>query len=166
MKVGRTVQQRWTYTANTRPAAGSLEESHRFGELQAGLADMFQRVFPAPRAARTIVAVPSMSLDRAELTKLVGVIHYEERLLCLLMLLRFPAARIVFVSSESIPATIVDYYLRLLPDISDFRVVVAVKFAAFEFGYCLGIFHLPRQAFPHDPRSPDGTILPVLALKP
>lgn len=118
MKVGRTVQQRWTYNANTRLAAGSLEESHRFGELQAGLADMFQRVFPDPRAARTIVAVPSMSLDRTELTKLVGVIHYEERLLCLLLLLRFPAARIVFVSSESIPATIVDYYLRLLPDIS------------------------------------------------
>jgi hypothetical protein len=118
MEVSHIVRPHWTHTAETSPMAGSPEESRRFGELQGGLADMFQRVFPDPRAARTIVAVPSMSLDRAELTKLVGAIHYEERLLCLLLLLRLPAARIVFVSSQPIPANIVDYYLRLLPDVS------------------------------------------------
>ncbi len=118
MKVSRIVRRHWTHAADNSPIVGSPEESRRFGELQIGLADMFQRVFPDPRAARTIVAVPSMSLDRAELTKLVGAIHYEERLLFLLMLLRLPAARIVFVSSEPIPANIVDYYLRLLPDVS------------------------------------------------
>ncbi|CAN5894090.1 hypothetical protein BH11GEM2_BH11GEM2_18290 [soil metagenome] len=118
MKVRRITCRHWTHTADISPTAGSPEESCRFGELQAGLADMFQRVFPDPRAARTIVAVPSMSLDRAELTKLVGAVHYEERLLCLLLLLRLPAARIVFVSSVTIPTNIVDYYLRLLPDVS------------------------------------------------
>ncbi|MEP7002643.1 MAG: peptide ligase PGM1-related protein [bacterium] len=118
MKVSRIARRYRTHTVDTTPTAASSEESRRFGELQGGLADMFQRVFPDPTAARTIVAVPSMSLDRVELAKLVGATHYEERLLCLLMLLRLPAARIVFVSSEPIPANIVDYYLRLLPDVS------------------------------------------------
>ncbi|MEO5814604.1 MAG: peptide ligase PGM1-related protein [Gemmatimonadaceae bacterium] len=118
MEVSRIASQHGTQTADTSPMAGSPEEVRRFAELQGGLADMFQRVFPDPGAARTIVAVPSMSLDRVELTKLVGAPHYEERLLCLLMLLRLPAARIVFVSSVPIPANIVDYYLRLLPDVS------------------------------------------------
>ncbi|MEO8619720.1 MAG: peptide ligase PGM1-related protein [bacterium] len=118
MKVSSIDPRPRRHTADTTQTAASPEESRRFRELQAGLGDMFQRVFPNPSAARTIVAVPSMSLDRGELTKLVGAIHYEERLLCLLMLLRLPATRIVFVSSERIPAIIVDYYLRLLPDVS------------------------------------------------
>lgn len=105
------------YAGAPAPAAGSIEECRGFAELQRGLAAMFRRVFPDPTAPRTIVAVPSMSLDRGELTKLVGAVHYEERLLCLLMLLRLPAARVVYVTSERIAPTIVDYYLRLLPDV-------------------------------------------------
>ena len=117
MNAGRTLRRQRTRTA-AATSATAAEERRLFAALQAGLADMFKRVFPDPSAARTIIAVPSMSLDRAELTKLVGATHYEERLLCLLLLLRLPAARIIFVSSKRIPANIVDYYLRLLPDVS------------------------------------------------
>ena len=118
MKASRIVRRDQTHTADTTATAASSEENRRFADLQAGLGDMFQRVFPYSNVARTIIAIPSMSLDRAELTKLVGATHYEERLLCLLLLLRLPAARIVFVSSELIPPRIVDYCLQLLPDVS------------------------------------------------
>lgn len=96
------------------PAPGSPEELSAFAELQRGLAPMFGRVFPDPRAARTVVVIPSMSLDRAELTKLAAASRYEERFLCLLMLLRMPATRVVYLTSEPVAPAIVDYYLGLL----------------------------------------------------
>jgi hypothetical protein len=84
------------------PPPGSLAEKQRFGELQRRLSSIFQRLFPDPLAPQTIVVVPSMSLDEGELTKLASVCRYEERLLCLLMLLRRPGIRIVYVSSQKI----------------------------------------------------------------
>ena len=78
---------------------------------------MFRRVFPYPRAPRTIVVVPSLSLDAEELAKISGVHHYEERMLCMLMLLRMPRTRLVFVTSQPIATPIVDYYLHLLPGV-------------------------------------------------
>jgi hypothetical protein len=99
------------------PPPGSAEEAGRFAELQARLAPLFRRVFPDPHAAQTVVVVPSLSLDAGELRKLAGAAHYEERLLCLLMLLRMPRTRLVYVTGEPIPATIVDYYLHLLPGV-------------------------------------------------
>lgn len=98
-------------------AAGSPEERQRFAALQARLPALFGRVFPDPLAAQTIVVVPSMSLDAAELVKLTGAHHYEERLLCLLLLLRRPRAQIVYLSSQPIAPAVVDYYLHLLPGV-------------------------------------------------
>ena len=99
------------------PAPGSADECRRFAELQRRLAPLFRRVFPDRLAAQTVVVVPSMSLDAQELTKLVGPHHYEERLLCLLMLLRMPRTRLVYVTSQPIAPEIVDYYLHLLPGV-------------------------------------------------
>lgn len=79
---------------------------------------MYRRVFPDPLAARTVVVIPSMSLDREELTKLTGTARYEERFLCLLLLLRMPATHVVYVTSEPVAPAIVDYYLRLVPDVA------------------------------------------------
>src|SRR5262249_43045671 len=62
----------------------------------------------------TSVIVPSMSLHQEELLKLKGANYYEERLLYLLMLLRRPRTRLVFVTSQKIHPAIVDYYLHLL----------------------------------------------------
>jgi hypothetical protein len=99
------------------PAPGSPEERRAFAELQRALAPMYRRVFSDPMAARTVVVVPSMSLDGEELAKLVGAPHYEERLLCMLMLLRLPRTRLVYVTSVPIAPSIVDYYLHLLPGV-------------------------------------------------
>ncbi|MDQ3856621.1 MAG: peptide ligase PGM1-related protein [Chloroflexota bacterium] len=99
---------------------GSLpeaEERRRFEELQTRLAPLYERTFPDPRAAQTVVIVPSLSLDADELAKISGASYYEERLLCLLMLLRRPHTRVVYITSQPIAEPIIDYYLHLLPGI-------------------------------------------------
>jgi hypothetical protein len=99
------------------PEPGSAEELRRFARIQERLRPLFLRVAPDPGASQTVVVVPSLSLDAEELAKISGVHHYEERLLCMLMLLRMPRTRLVFVTSQSIPPAIVDYYLHLLPGV-------------------------------------------------
>ena len=98
-------------------APGSPEELRAFAELQRGLAPMFSRVFSNPEARRTVIVIPSMSLDHEELAKLPGASRYEERFLCLLMLLQLPATRVVYITSEPVAAPIVDYYLGLVRDV-------------------------------------------------
>src|SRR3712207_3731623 len=92
------------------PAPGSEEELRRFAQLQERLAPLARRLVLDPRAAQTVVVVPSLTLDTEELAKISGVHHYEERLLCMLMLLRMPRTHLVFVTSQQIPDPIVDYY--------------------------------------------------------
>jgi hypothetical protein len=99
------------------PACGSDDERRAFAEIQRRLGPLFARIFPDPAAERTVVVVPSMSLPREELAKLSGANHYEERLLCMLMLLRFPRASVVYVTSEPIASSVIDYYLHLLPGV-------------------------------------------------
>ncbi len=99
------------------PVPGSKQELLRFARVQQRLPAMFRRFLPDPRAHRTVVVIPSMSLDPGVLAKIPGVSHYEERMLCMLMLLRLPRARLVFVTSSPIDPAIVDYYLHLLPGI-------------------------------------------------
>jgi hypothetical protein len=69
----------------------------------------------------TIVVLPSLSFAETELRKITAVLHYEERLLCMLLLLGRPDVRVVYVSSIPIDPTIVEYYLRFLPDPEDAR---------------------------------------------
>jgi hypothetical protein len=85
-----------------------------FAALQARLAPLFATVFADPAAPRTVVVVPGLSLDQELLARIDGVQHYEERQLTMLMLLRLPATRIVFVTSLPIDPVIVDYHLNLL----------------------------------------------------
>jgi hypothetical protein len=99
------------------PASGSTDERHAFAQIQRRLGPLFARIFPDPAAERTVVVVPSMSLPREELAKLSGANHYEERLLCMLMLLRFPRASVVYVTSQPIAPSVIDYYLHLLPGV-------------------------------------------------
>jgi hypothetical protein len=96
------------------PRPGSLEEIAEFHRLQKKMPRMFEFVSNNRRAEHTSVIVPSMSLHKDELLKLKGAIYYEERLLYLLMLLRRPRTRLVFVTSQQIHPSIVDYYLHLL----------------------------------------------------
>ena len=64
----------------------------------------------------TIVVIPSISFDESELRKIVGITHYEERMLFALLWLSNPELRIVFVTSKPIDETIVNYYLSFLDD--------------------------------------------------
>ena len=99
------------------PKPGSDEERAQFHHLQRRLVPLVSTVFPDRMAERTVVVVPSLSLDTDQLHRIDGIVHYEERMLCLLMLLRMPRTRIIYVTSRPIPSTIVDYYLHLLPGI-------------------------------------------------
>lgn len=90
----------------------------RFQALQAELITQFEHYFPDAMAHKTVIIVPSQSLDPEILAKVKGIIHYEERLLCLLLLLRMPRTRMIYLSSMPIDETIVDYYLHLLPGVS------------------------------------------------
>jgi PGM1 C-terminal domain/ATP-grasp domain len=70
---------------------------------------------PTPSAG-TIVVVPSLTFPIVELRKIVGIQHYEERLLFLLLLLADPGRRLLYVSSAPIHPAVIDYYLGFLPD--------------------------------------------------
>jgi hypothetical protein len=55
-------------------------------------------------------------LPIADLRKVTGVVFYEERLLCWLLLLADPATRVVYTTSIAIDPAIIEYYLRFVPD--------------------------------------------------
>jgi len=100
------------------PAPGSPDELRAFAEIQGGLATMFSRVFSDPKAPRTVVVIPSMSLDHEELAKLTGASRYEERFLCLVVsLLRSRNSRVIYVTSQPILPRLIDYYFGLVPEL-------------------------------------------------
>lgn len=86
---------------------------------RARLAARLGPLAPSELDEGTIIVLPSISFPVEELEKIVGIQHYEERLLCLLLLLRNPKLRMLFLSSVRIPEPIVDYYLGFLEDPGD-----------------------------------------------
>ena len=95
-------------------AADPTDEQAAFAKLQATLPALFETIMPDRSAPRTIVVVPSLSIDQDVMSGISGVHHYEERMLGMLMLLRLPRARLIYLSSQPISETIIDYYLHLL----------------------------------------------------
>jgi hypothetical protein len=75
---------------------------------------MFERLLLDQQAPRTIVVVPGLTFDADTLAMIDGIRHYEERQLSILMWLRLPNTRVVFVTSEPLDPIIIDYYLSLL----------------------------------------------------
>ena len=92
---------------------GSTEE--RFKEQQARLLELGPRGLSELEEG-TIVVLPSITFPPGELRKIIGIQHYEERLLFMLLLLRRPGLRIVYVTSTRVDDPIVEYYLRFVPD--------------------------------------------------
>lgn len=92
-------------------------EDARFAELQRRLRWQVETLFADPKEPRTVVVVPSLSVDAEVLASISGVQYYEERLLCLLMLLRLPRTKVIFVTSQPVHQTVIDYYLHLLPGV-------------------------------------------------
>jgi hypothetical protein len=96
------------------PSPGSSAERTEFLRLQRRLPTLFREVFRDRLAPRTVVVCPGLSLDPEVLAKVSGARHYEERMLSMLMLLRLPNTRVVFLTSEPIAPVVIDYYLSLL----------------------------------------------------
>ena len=103
------------------PEQGSAEEIQLFKKLQEDFPRQFEQVFPDKLAPRTVIIIPSLTMDEEILSKITGIIHYEERLLCMLMLLRMPRTQVIYLTSMPIDPVIVDYYLHQLPGITGYH---------------------------------------------
>ncbi len=88
-----------------------------FRDLQPRLLSVWEALTMRDEEPHTSVVVPSLTLDQSELKKLAGVSFYEERLLFLLMRLRNPRARVVYVTSQPVHPMVLDYYFQLLAGI-------------------------------------------------
>jgi hypothetical protein len=111
------------------------ERSTRFARLQERLVPVWSNL-RLNQPGQSIVVVPSVAPD----SSLGAVIQaLEERMLFLLLLLRYPRLRVIYVTGRPIPDSIVDYYLGLLPGV------------------------IPRQARPrlHMVATHDGTARPL-----
>src|SRR5437762_3637323 len=93
------------------PAAAEAE----FDRLQKKLVPLWRSIQSFNQDEQTIVVVPSLTIDfECSSSELQA---YEERFLFLLLLLRQPRARLIYVTSQMIQPNIIDYYLDLLPGV-------------------------------------------------
>jgi len=93
------------------------DEMKAFRGLQAHLASRWALADGDGPEPRDIVVVPSLSFDGIDTVSIDGVIHYEERMLFALNLLRHPRARLVYVTSAPIHPAAMDYMLSLISGI-------------------------------------------------
>jgi hypothetical protein len=93
----------------------ATESQDQFDQLQKKLVPLWKSIQSFNQDPQTIVVVPSMSIDLAGAGAVVQA--YEERYLFLLLLLRQPRARLIYVTSQTILPSIIDYYLDLLPGV-------------------------------------------------
>ena len=96
----------------------SADDHPGFEEIQSRLARLGSKAL-SDLDEGTIVVLPSITFPVEELRKIVGIGRYEERLLCLLLLLRAPGLRMIYVTSLPIDPVIVDYYLSFVSDPAD-----------------------------------------------
>lgn len=93
------------------------EELRQFELLKPRLESVWNSMTHKDDEPATSVVVPSLSLDQAELRRLAGSSFYEERLLFLLIRLRNPRARMVYVTSQPVHPMILEYYFQFLAGI-------------------------------------------------
>ena len=91
------------------------EAANRFGRLQQKLVPLWRSIRAFNQEEQTIVVVPSITAEFD--IKGAEMQAYEERFLFLLLLLRQPRARLIYVTSQSILPSTLDYYLGLLPGV-------------------------------------------------
>ena len=96
----------------------SLEaEIAEFESLKPRLETLWNALSAREEEPYTSVVIPSLTLDQSELVKIDGANFYEERLLFLLIRLRNPHARMVYVTSQPVHPLILEYYFQLLAGI-------------------------------------------------
>ena len=95
------------------PTGLSAEQAaSQFEELQKKLVSLWQLIESFNQEEQTIVVVPSITLDIAAKGSVLQA--YEERFLFLLLLLAQPRARMIYVTSQAIHPSVIEYYLDLL----------------------------------------------------
>src|SRR5438874_1892524 len=93
----------------------ATDSQAEFDQLQKKLVPLWKSIERFSQDPQTIVVVPSMSIDAIGSGAVMQA--YEERFLFLLLLLRQPRARLIYVTSQTILPSIIDYYLDLLPGV-------------------------------------------------
>jgi hypothetical protein len=96
---------------------GLEQEITEFERLKTRLHAVWDILVNKDEEPHTAVVVPSLTLDQSELQKLPGSSFYEERLLFLLIRLRNPRARMVYVTSQPVHPMILEYYFQFLAGI-------------------------------------------------
>src|SRR5438552_10908225 len=92
-----------------------MDSQAEFDQLQKKLIPLWKSIERLNKDPQTIVVVPSMSIDAVGSGALMQA--YEERFLFLLLLLRQPRARLIYVTSQTILPNLIEYYLDLLPGV-------------------------------------------------
>jgi PGM1 C-terminal domain len=93
-----------------------LERYAQFDQLQQQLIDVWN-LMRTDAEGESVVVVPSVTLDRINERGGTLTQAYEERFLFMLLLLRQPRLRMIYVTSMPIAPAIIEYYLALLPGI-------------------------------------------------
>jgi hypothetical protein len=109
----------WTPPVAAADVLSKLDEAERyrrFDVLQARMGEIWDAM-RLNHDDESVVVIPSITLDRAVVSSGSITQSYEERYLFLLMLLRQPRLRMVYVTSMPIAPEIIEYYLALLPGV-------------------------------------------------
>jgi hypothetical protein len=110
----------WTSPGEAARGLSALTEDERyrrFDELQARMAGVWDAM-RLNYEDESVVVIPSLTLDKTEAAGTGTAMQaYEERFLFLLILLREPRLRMVYVTSMPIAPEIIEYYLALLPGV-------------------------------------------------
>ncbi len=69
----KPVQKLFNYCTDCHPQPGSAAELKAFADIQLGLYNQFELFFPDNLASKTIVVVPSLSLDQEVLAKVAAL---------------------------------------------------------------------------------------------
>jgi hypothetical protein len=93
---------------------GEQERGERFARLQRRLVPVWETL-RLNQAGQSIVVVPSVVPDATQDGATVQAL--EERFLFLLLLLRGPRLRVIYLTGRPVPESVVEYYLGLLPGV-------------------------------------------------
>src|SRR5437588_10811586 len=93
----------------------AADSQAEFDQLQKKLVPPWKSIEHFNQDPQTIVVVPSMSIDAISAGAVMQA--YEERFLFLLLLLRQHRSRLIYVTSEAILPSSIDYYLDPFPGI-------------------------------------------------
>jgi hypothetical protein len=106
-----------TEVADPAPRLSDLDERERcerFARLQQRLVPLWEAM-RLNQPGESIVVVPSVPTDGTATGAAVQAL--EERMLFLLLLLRKPRMRVIYVTGRPVPESVVEYYLALLPGV-------------------------------------------------